>query len=94
MGDAEIKLDMLLFDYGYQRFTEEMGQHGYCFEGEIVLAAEPFADFTRSVSDGNCQLLLVKSFFLHKRIYTVSHVKLEIGGKDFLGWEGSECFVE
>ena len=87
-------MSLVVFDYGYQGFAEEMGQHSYCFESEIVLSAEPFADFTRSVSDSRCQLLLVKSFFLHKGIYAVSHIELEVGGKDFLSREGTEHFVE
>lgn len=46
--------------------TEEGGEHGDGADGEVVLSAEPFGDFTGFLAEGIGKLLLGEASLLHE----------------------------
>lgn len=62
----------------YDGTTEEGGEHGDGADGEIVLSAEPFGDFTGFLAEGIGKLLLGEASLLHEVFYLGCYSKGEV----------------
>lgn len=77
-----------------QGCAEEGGEHGEGTDGEVVLTAEPFGDFTGFATKGIGKLLFGESSLLHKELDCIGDVEGEVYlGLDLL-WYYSHHLLE